>query len=109
MRTGQLRGRRSADPAGMDTIAHQQRAALALSQGLVYIAYGGLDGDCADYHGWVVASRTDGRGPLLSYQVPTTREGGIWAASGPAVDSAGNIYVAVGNGAATSGDWDHSD
>jgi outer membrane protein assembly factor BamB len=57
----------------------------------------------------VVASRTDGQGPLLSYQVPTTREGGIWAPSGPAVDAAGNIYVAVGNGAATQGDWDYSD
>ncbi len=107
--TGQVRVRRSADTTGMDTRVHQQRAALALSQGMVYIAYGGLDGDCGDYIGRVVASRTDGQGPLLSYQVPTPREGGIWAASGPAVDAAGNIYVAVGNGATTQGNWDHSD
>src|SRR6266700_860287 len=64
---------------------------------------------CGNYHGTVVASRTDGSGPLLSYQVPTPREGGIWAASGPAVDDAGHIYVAVGNGETTQGDWDHSD
>ncbi|HKF36300.1 MAG TPA: PQQ-binding-like beta-propeller repeat protein [Ktedonobacteraceae bacterium] len=107
--TGQVRVRRSADVAGMDTRVHQQRAALALSQGMVYIAYGGLDGDCGDYIGRVVASRTDGQGPLLSYQVPTPREGGIWAASGPAVDAGSNIYVAVGNGAITQGNWDHSD
>ncbi len=107
--TGRVRVRRSVDVAGMDTRVHQQRAALALSQGMVYVAYGGLDGDCGDYIGRVVASRTDGQGPLLSYQVPTPREGGIWAASGPAVDAAGNIYVAVGNGAITQGDWDHSD
>jgi hypothetical protein len=43
------------------------------------------------------------------YQVPTTRQGGIWAPAGPAVDAKGNIYVAVGNGAATQGNWDHSD
>ena len=107
--TGQVRVRRLVDPAGMEPQAQQQRAALALSQGRVYIAYGGLFGDCGNYHGWVVAVRTDGAGPLLSYQVPTSRMGGIWAPPGPVVDSAGRLYVAVGNGAATSGDWDHSD
>jgi len=106
---GQVKVRRVSDPKGIDVVAHQQRAALALSNDKVYIAYGGLDGDCSDYHGWVVASQTDGSGPLLSYQVPTTREGGIWAASGPAIDASGNVYVAVGNGETTQGDWDHSD
>ena len=107
--TGQVRVRRSVDISAMDPRVHQQRAALALYQNMVYIAYGGLDGDCGDYHGTVVASRTDGTGPLLSYQLPTPREGGIWAPPGPAVDSAGNIYVAVGNGATTQGNWDHTD
>ncbi len=109
VRSGQIRVRRLVDPAGMNPQTQQQRAALALSRGMVYVAFGGLYGDCGDYHGWVVAVRTDGGGPLLSYQVPTTREGGIWGASGPAVDAAGRLYVSVGNGAATSGDWDHSD
>jgi hypothetical protein len=107
--TGIVRVRRLVEPSDGDIRAHQQRAALILSQGMVYVAYGGLDGDCGDYHGWVIASRTDGRGALLSYQVPTQREGGIWAASGPAADAAGNIYIAVGNGAATGGSWDKTD
>ncbi len=106
---GKLRVRRSADVAGMDARAYQQRAALALSNGMVYFAYGGLAGDCSDYIGRVLASRTDGRGALYSYQIPTAREGGIWGPSGPTVDDTGNIYVAVGNGASTSGNWDHSD
>jgi outer membrane protein assembly factor BamB len=108
-RSGKVRVRRPADPAGMKPRFHQQRAALALSQGKVYVAYGGLLGDCGDYRGWVVASRTDGRGPLQDYQVPTAREGGIWGASGPAVDARGRLYVSVGNGAATGGDWDRTD
>jgi outer membrane protein assembly factor BamB len=108
-RTGQVRVRRSVDPPGADPAPHQQRAALALSGGRVYVAFGGLFGDCGDYRGRVVASRTDGRGPLLAFQVPTSREGGIWGASGPAVDAGGQLYVAVGNGAATGGEWDHSD
>jgi outer membrane protein assembly factor BamB len=108
-KTGHVKVRRLLDPPGMNPQVHQQRSALALSGGTVYIAFGGLYGDCGDYHGWVVASRTDGAGALLTYQVPTTREGGIWAAAGPVTDAQGNLYVSVGNGAATQGDWDHSD
>jgi outer membrane protein assembly factor BamB len=107
--TGKVRVRRSVDIPAMDPRAHQQRAALALSQNMVYVAYGGLDGDCSDYIGTVVASRTDGTGSLYSYRLPTPREGGIWAPSGPAVDDAGNVYVSVGNGAVTQGNWDHTD
>jgi len=107
--TGKVRVRRSADIPAMDPRVHQQRAALALFQNMVYVAYGGLDGDCGNYHGTVVASRTDGSGPLLSYQVPTPREGGIWAASGPAIDTTGHLFVPVGNGSTTQGGWDHSD
>ncbi len=107
--TGQVKVRRVVDPQGIEVAPHQQRAALALSGNRVYIAYGGLDGDCGNYHGWVVASQTDGNGPLLSYEVPTPREGGIWAPSGPAINAAGQLFVAVGNGATTQGNWDHSD
>ncbi len=107
--SGQVKVRRVVDTDGMDPQAHQQRAALALANGMVYIAFGGLDGDCSDYIGRVVASRTNGQGSLLSYRVPTPREGGIWATPGPSVDASGNLYVAVGNGAKTDGQWDHSD
>lgn len=107
--TGQVKVRRSADIAGMDPAAHQQRSALTLANGMVYIPYGGLAGDCSDYIGRVIASHTDGQGALLSYTVPTSREGGIWTPPGASVDAAGNLYVSVGNGAVTSGQWDHSD
>ncbi|MGB8646959.1 MAG: PQQ-binding-like beta-propeller repeat protein [Anaerolineae bacterium] len=109
LKTGAVRVRRSVDPQGMNPLAHQQRAGLTLWQGYVYIAFGGLYGDCGDYHGWVVASRTDGTGALLSYQVPTGREGGIWAAAGPTIDASGNLYVSVGNGSEVAGNWDKSD
>lgn len=107
--TGQVKVRRLVDPAGSDPQVQQERGALALHGGRIYIAFGGLDGDCGDYHGFVVATRTDGMGPLLSYQVPSPREGGIWTPPGPVIDKQGNVYVAVGNGAITQGNWDHSD
>ena len=89
---------RSADPLGADPTVEQQRAALTLADGKVYWLYGGLDGDCGAYHGWVVGANADGSGGLLSYQVPTGREGGIWATSGAVVGSQGDLYVATGNG-----------
>jgi len=109
LQTGAVKVRRPADPPDMEPVAQQQRAALALAGSLVYISYGGLYGDCGNYHGWVVAAPTEGAGSLLAFQVPTTREGGIWAPSGPAIDAAGKLYVSVGNGEAISGSWDHSD
>ncbi len=87
----------------------QQRAALALEAGRVYVAFGGHFGDCGPYIGSVVAVPAAGRGPILSYRVPTSREGGIWDPGGPVIGRRGTIYVSVGNGAATRPPFDGSD
>ncbi|HZR39118.1 MAG TPA: PQQ-binding-like beta-propeller repeat protein, partial [Ktedonobacteraceae bacterium] len=107
--TGQVKLRRSVDLPGMEVAAHQQRGSAIVYQGRVYFTYGGLDGDCANYLGRVVAVPTTGQGQILSYTVPSTREAGIWAPPGPVIDASGNIYVSVGNGEVTQGNWDHSD
>ena len=105
--TGAVRLRRVAEPPRGDKIAHQQRSALTVLGGRVYIAYGGLAGDCAQYIGSVVSVPTTGAGPEQSYAIPTTREGGIWAPGGGIV-AGGKLYYAVGNGESTSG-FDGSD
>jgi len=108
--TGALRWDRDLDQPGWDPAAQLQRAALALDAGQVLVGFGGNYGDCADYHGWLVAVPVTGRGPLRTYRVPTSREGAIWAASGFAVDPAGRVFVATGNGAAGPGAaFDHGD
>jgi PQQ-like domain len=89
------------DPTGADPTVEQQRGALALANDAVYIPYGGLDGDCGQYHGWVVGAPLSGTGSLLSYQVPTGREGGIWATAGITVTANGDLLVATGNSEAT--------
>jgi len=87
----------------------QQRAALALDRGRVYVAFGGLDGDCGPYQGSINGVPASGQGPIVSYKVPTAREAGMWAAGGPAVGPDGTIYVSAGNGAATAPPFDGSD
>ena len=82
--------------------AEQQRPALTLWDGRIYVEFGGLDGDCGQYHGYVVSVPVPGRGPLVSYQVPTQREGAIWGTGGAFVSSSGDLYVATGNGSSDS-------
>jgi outer membrane protein assembly factor BamB len=107
--TGGVRWEREIDPPGGDYMTEQQRAALALANGRVYVSYGGLYGDCGRYHGWVVGASASGpSGPLVTYQVPSQNEGAIWASSGPALDSGGNVYVATGNGNSSSFDYGNS-
>jgi outer membrane protein assembly factor BamB len=105
--SGAVRVTRAAEPPKGDPIAHQQRSALTLLDGKVYIAYGGLAGDCANYIGSVVAVPTAGDGPVISYAVPTSREAGIWSPGG-AVVLGDRLLYAVGNGESTSG-YDGSD
>jgi outer membrane protein assembly factor BamB len=95
--TGATVDQRDADGPGSDARAEQARGALALADGRVYIPYGGLFGDCGDYHGWVVSAPVSGTGPLVDYVTPNERQAGIWAPPGPVVGH-GSVYVATGNG-----------
>lgn len=99
--SGNVREQRAADPPNGDRLAHQQRAALNLVDSRVYIAYGGLSGDCAKYIGSVVALPTSGAASPISYAIPTTREAGIWAPGGGVLVGRRLMY-AVGNGESTS-------
>jgi outer membrane protein assembly factor BamB len=102
--TGKIRSSTVVDAPGMNPMLEQQRAALAFLAGFVYVAYGGLAGDCGSYHGWVVAVKAQNNGQLsnmLSYQVPSVREAGIWAPSGPTVDASGELFVTTGNSGST--------
>jgi len=107
--SGRQRMLRPVDPPASDPTVSQQRGALTVTAGRVYVPYGGLAGDCGAYRGTVVAASTTGTGSLVSYTVPTAREGGIWTPPGPVVDRSGNLLVQVGNSAATSGAWDGGD
>lgn len=94
---GSVAWSKPADAPGLNPITHQQRSALSLANGMVYIPYGGLFGDCGTYHGAVVGIPATGGGSTISYVVPSQNEAGIWEPGGAPVDSSGDLYVATGN------------
>src|SRR5947209_10978183 len=85
-----------------------QRGALALnSTGTLFIPYGGRDGDCGQYHGYVIAVHaSDGSGLNTWHTNFNYREAGIWAPGGVALDASGNAIVATGNGSQCSLPYD---
>ncbi len=87
-----------------------QRPALTLAGGIVYVAYAGY-ADTDPYHGWIIGFNATNLLALTNYVFNTTPnatvaefpdntgEGGIWMAGGGlAVDDNSNIYVSVANG-----------
>jgi len=72
-----------------------QRGALTILDGTVYVPYGGHFGDCGDYRGWVVGiSLQDPK--KVSAWATRARGGGIWAPGGITVVGQ-SLFVATGN------------
>jgi hypothetical protein len=75
--------------------AQNQRGALALLGGRVFVPYGGHTGDCGDYHGWVVGVGGQNPDDIVAWRT-TAAKGGIWAPGGIASDGQRLIF-ATGN------------
>jgi hypothetical protein len=78
-----------------DAPAQNQRGALTIVGGRVFIPYGGHFGDCGDYHGWVVGIGVNNPHDIVSWRT-RARGGGIWAPAGIASDGRW-LYFATGN------------
>jgi hypothetical protein len=92
------------DPARaiFDPLSCNQRCALLLSKGFIYVAYGSHgDQHAHQYHGWVLAfdTRTLNLQAAFNAAPADLAEGGIWQSGhGPAADSSGNVYCTTCNG-----------
>jgi hypothetical protein len=107
---GSISWRTSIDLPGVDAAAMQQRGALTITGGSVWVPFGGLNGDCGAYKGRLVGVPVSGAHTPTAFTVPTAREGGVWAPPGPSVDSSGHLLISVGNGASGAGGaYDYSD
>ena len=82
-----------------DPLHHNQRAALLLSQGVIYIAFSS-HGDVPPYHGWVFAYHATTLDQVFAWcATPNTDSAGIWQGGGGlTADAAGNIYFVTGDG-----------
>jgi polyvinyl alcohol dehydrogenase (cytochrome) len=85
---------------GFNALIQNQRGALTFYNGQVYVPFGGRDGDCGSYHGWVFrVNAADGSG-LTSYHTAALGAG-MWGRSGGVIapgNLPGGFYtVATGN------------
>jgi hypothetical protein len=83
---------------GFDWTIQQERGALALANGNVYVPFGGRAGDCGAYHGWIFAVPTNGAAVGNPYVTPG-QGAGFWTAGGVVVDdTTGKVFETSGNG-----------
>ena len=99
--TGAIELNTVVNPPGFDWKIQQERGALALANGYVYVPFGGRAGDCFDggtpYYGWVVGVPTDGVSTSNVFKTPSGAES-VWAPGGVLVDdSTTNVFFATGN------------
>lgn len=91
---GSAKGKLAFDPK-----IHNQRPALLLHQGAVYISWA-AHCDTGPYHGWIIGYDARTLKQTTAFCTTPNGEGaGIWQSGvGPVVDETGHIYVINGNG-----------
>jgi hypothetical protein len=87
-----------------NSLVQEDRGALALVNGIVYVPYSGYFGDCGAYHGWVVGVQINNPSTGVGAWATTATGGGIWGHSGVASDGT-NMFVITGNTFSTGGVW----
>ncbi len=82
-----------------DPLRENQRPALLLNGGVVYLSFGS-HGDNTPWHGWVLGYNATTLKQTMQYNVtPNGNGGGIWQGGGGlATDATGDIYFVTSNG-----------
>jgi hypothetical protein len=93
---------------GVDFTAEiqQQRPALGIVGGILYVGYGSM-ADCSMFHGWLVGVPIDNPASVTAWASGTSPGiwgGGIWGVGGIASDGK-NPFATTGNTFNTQGNW----
>jgi hypothetical protein len=92
---------KNANVSTFDARYYEERAALTLSNGVIYTTWTSHC-DAPPYGGWIIAYSQSTLGRLAALNIAANSNNGpaIWmSGGGPAVDAAGNIYLLSANGA----------
>jgi hypothetical protein len=82
-------------PQPFNSRDQNERGALTIVDGMLYVPFGGHFGDCGDYHGWVVGVSLPNAAKVISWST-RARGGGIWEPGG--ISAVGHsLFVATGN------------
>ncbi len=91
-----------------DPSIQNQRPALLLANGNVYIGWGAY-GDNGPYHGWIMAYSASTLAQVSVYcTTPNGTMGSNWMLGSLTADASGNIYTVTGNGS-VDGNGDHGE
>ncbi len=88
------------DAGDFNALRGNQRAGLALAEGVVYVAFASLC-DQTPFHGWLFGYDTTNRlQRVVAFKTTPGHDfGGIWMSGGaPAVDTDATMFLSVGNG-----------
>ena len=93
-----------------DPMLGNQRSALLLLNGTVYIAWAS-HGDNGDYHGWIMSYSANDLTEQLGVLITTLNgsEGGVWMAGGGLSSDGSYIFVGVANGTCDPSTQDYGD
>ncbi len=86
----------TAKGVAFDSTDQGERGAVLVLNGQVYLTYGGLAGDCGNYHGTVVQVNPAGTPSVAGVWSTRALRGGIWAQGGAASDGY-SLYITTGN------------
>jgi hypothetical protein len=78
-----------------NSTVQNQRGALLLLNGILYVPYGGHFGDCGTYHGWVIAVPVNDPASATAWAT-LARGAGVWAPGGLSSDGI-SVFAATGN------------
>jgi hypothetical protein len=77
-----------------------ERGALGILGGILYVPYGGQYGDCGTYHGWLVGVPLANPSSVTAWATGAN-QGGAWSVGGVASDGA-SLFMTTGNTGGTA-------
>jgi outer membrane protein assembly factor BamB len=97
---GAIRWSAPVNATGFSPIPEEQRGALTLADGFIYMPFGSFSWSCGEDggpFGWMIGLSANGNSTEYSFRTNNYSEADIWTPEGASIGSNGNLYVVSGN------------